>query len=64
MHGMFRANGGCGYLKKPGFLMHKGPNDEVFDPQRTLIATKTLKVRIIFLTRVFGILAVVSEHWC
>lgn len=46
MHGMFRANGGCGYLKKPGFLMHKGPNDEVFDPKRTLIATKTLKVKV------------------
>ncbi|KAG4198474.1 hypothetical protein ERO13_A05G088100v2 [Gossypium hirsutum] len=32
MQGMFRANGGCGYVKKPDFLLHRGPNDEVFDP--------------------------------
>ncbi|KAL0666241.1 hypothetical protein Bca4012_028945 [Brassica carinata] len=29
MHGMFRANGGCGYVKKPNFLMKKGFHDEV-----------------------------------
>ncbi|MBA0569012.1 hypothetical protein Golob_006476, partial [Gossypium lobatum] len=29
MHGMFKANGGCGYLKKPDFLLN--PN-KVFDP--------------------------------
>ncbi|KAG4145302.1 hypothetical protein ERO13_D05G089133v2 [Gossypium hirsutum] len=29
MQGMFRANGGCGYVKKPNFLLHRGPNDEV-----------------------------------
>ncbi|XP_061995819.1 phosphoinositide phospholipase C 6-like [Rosa rugosa] len=46
MHGMFRANGGCGYVKKPGFLMHKGPNNEVFDPRRHLMVTKTLKVKV------------------
>ncbi|PPD73297.1 hypothetical protein GOBAR_DD29773 [Gossypium barbadense] len=28
MQGMFRANGGCGYVKKPNFLLHRGPNDE------------------------------------
>lgn len=45
MQGMFRANGGCGYVKKPAFLMEKGPNNEVFDPKRTLPVKKTLKVR-------------------
>lgn len=50
MHGMFRANGGCGYVKKPDFLMHKGPNDEVFDPKKTLTVKKTLKVSIFSLT--------------
>ncbi|KDP44772.1 hypothetical protein JCGZ_01272 [Jatropha curcas] len=44
MHGMFRANGGCGYLKKPDFLMHKGP--DVFDPKRALSVIKTLKVKV------------------
>jgi phosphatidylinositol phospholipase C delta len=44
---MFRANGGCGYVKKPDFLMQKGPSDEVFDPKRALIVKKTLKVRIL-----------------
>ncbi|KAK1421334.1 hypothetical protein QVD17_23585 [Tagetes erecta] len=46
MHGMFRSNGGCGYVKKPDFLMSTGPNNEVFDPQVTLNVKKTLKVRI------------------
>ncbi|KAL0862341.1 hypothetical protein Bca101_041459 [Brassica carinata] len=36
MHGMFRANGGCGYVKKPNFLMKKGFHDEVFDPRKKL----------------------------
>jgi len=46
MHGMFRANGGCGYLKKPDFLMEKGANNEVFDPKIKLAVTKTLKVSV------------------
>ncbi|KAF7849660.1 hypothetical protein BT93_L0417 [Corymbia citriodora subsp. variegata] len=46
MHGMFRANGGCGYLKKPEFLMRQGPNNEVHDPKREHIVKKTLKVRV------------------
>ncbi|KAH9614320.1 hypothetical protein KSS87_014393 [Heliosperma pusillum] len=29
MHGMFRSNGGCGYVKKPDFLMNKCSTDEV-----------------------------------
>jgi phosphatidylinositol phospholipase C, delta len=44
MHGMFRSNGACGYVRKPEFLMDKGPNDEVFDPKATLQVKKTLKV--------------------
>lgn len=46
MHGMFRANGGCGYLKKPDFLLLKGPQNEVFDPKRSLPVKETLKVTV------------------
>ncbi|PIN17175.1 Phosphoinositide-specific phospholipase C [Handroanthus impetiginosus] len=47
MQGMFRANGGCGYVKKPDFLLRLGPNNEVvFDPNRRLPVQKTLKVKI------------------
>jgi phosphatidylinositol phospholipase C delta len=47
MHGMFRSNGGCGYVKKPDFLMNVGPNNEVFNPKDKLEVKKTLKVRIL-----------------
>lgn len=47
MHGMFRSNGGCGYIRKPDFLMNKGPNDEVFDPKAALPVKKTLKVEYV-----------------
>ncbi|XP_062172248.1 phosphoinositide phospholipase C 2-like isoform X2 [Alnus glutinosa] len=33
MQGMFRANGGCGYVKKPDFLLQVDSNNEVFDPR-------------------------------
>lgn len=46
MQGMFRANGGCGYVKKPDFLIEKGPRNEVFDPERTLPVMKTLTVKV------------------
>ncbi|KAL4576149.1 hypothetical protein LXL04_012238 [Taraxacum kok-saghyz] len=46
MHGMFRSNGGCGFVKKPDFLMNRGPNNEVFDPKATLEVKKTLKVKV------------------
>ncbi|KAJ0101424.1 hypothetical protein Patl1_06614 [Pistacia atlantica] len=46
MHGMFRANGGCGYVKKPEFLMQEGPCEEVFDPKRPLPVRKRLKVKL------------------
>jgi len=44
MHGMFRANGGCGYVKKPDILFNSGPDGEVFNPNAILPVKKTLKV--------------------
>ncbi|XP_004500489.1 phosphoinositide phospholipase C 6 [Cicer arietinum] len=46
MQGMFRANGGCGYVKKPEFLIQEGANNEVFDPRRTLPMKQILKVKV------------------
>nr|XP_043609820.1 phosphoinositide phospholipase C 2-like isoform X2 [Erigeron canadensis] len=46
MHGMFRANGGCGYVKKPDFLMTNGPNNEVFNLKAELPVKLILKVKI------------------
>ncbi|KAK1357141.1 Phosphoinositide phospholipase C [Heracleum sosnowskyi] len=46
MHGMFRANGGCGYVKKPDFLLRAGPGNQVFDPKEKLPAKKTIKVKV------------------
>lgn len=46
MHGMFKANGGCGYVKKPDFMMNKGPDGEVFDPKAKLPVKTTLKVKV------------------
>ncbi|XVF05326.1 hypothetical protein REPUB_Repub05bG0162700 [Reevesia pubescens] len=46
MHGMFRANGGCGYVKKPDFLMNVDSNGQVFDPKAKLPVKKTLKVKV------------------
>ncbi|KAK4756730.1 hypothetical protein SAY87_006857 [Trapa incisa] len=46
MQGMFRANGGCGYVKKPDFLMQQGPNKEVFDPKSTNEVKMNLKVKV------------------
>nr|AIU41540.1 phosphatidylinositol phospholipase C 7 [Solanum lycopersicum] len=46
MHGMFRSNGGCGYVRKPSFLMERGPCNELFDPKVTLPVKKTLRVRV------------------
>jgi hypothetical protein len=44
MHGFYKANGGCGYVKKPDFLMTAGPNNEVFNPRAELPVKTTLKV--------------------
>ncbi|KAK9126095.1 hypothetical protein Scep_014941 [Stephania cephalantha] len=46
MHGMFRANGGCGYVKKPDLLMKANSDNEVFDPEANLPVKKTLKVTV------------------
>ncbi|XP_073297641.1 phosphoinositide phospholipase C 2-like [Primulina huaijiensis] len=46
MHGMFRANGSCGYIKKPEFLLKDGSHGEVFDPDVKLSVKATLKVRL------------------
>ncbi|XP_035540582.1 phosphoinositide phospholipase C 2-like, partial [Juglans regia] len=46
MQGMFRANGGCGYVKKPNFLLEVTPSNEVFDPSDMPRTQKTLKVKV------------------
>jgi phosphatidylinositol phospholipase C delta len=46
MDGMFRANGGCGYVKKPEFLLKARPHDEVLDPKAKLPVKSTLKVTV------------------
>ncbi|GAU36990.1 hypothetical protein TSUD_150260 [Trifolium subterraneum] len=46
MQGMFKANGRCGYVKKPDFLLKTGPINEIFDPKASLPAKTTLKVGI------------------
>ncbi|KAK1365508.1 Phosphoinositide phospholipase C [Heracleum sosnowskyi] len=46
MQGLFRANGGCGYVKKPDILLKDGVDNEVFDPKRKLPVKQTLKVKI------------------
>ncbi|KAK9059711.1 hypothetical protein SSX86_020415 [Deinandra increscens subsp. villosa] len=43
MQGMFKANGGCGYVKKPDILMN---NESIFDPRVTLPFKMTLKVTV------------------
>ncbi|KAK1272222.1 Phosphoinositide phospholipase C 2 [Acorus gramineus] len=44
MHGKFRANGGCGYVKKPDILLKADENGHIFDPKAKLPVKKTLKV--------------------
>ncbi|KAK6943127.1 Phospholipase C, phosphatidylinositol-specific, Y domain [Dillenia turbinata] len=46
MQGLFRANGGCGYVKKPDILLKVSPGNEVFDPKAKLPVNKTLKVKV------------------
>ncbi|XP_062230667.1 phosphoinositide phospholipase C 2-like [Phragmites australis] len=43
--GMFRANGGCGYVKKPDILMNSEP-DKLFDPRADLPVKTRLKVTV------------------
>ncbi|KAI3757854.1 hypothetical protein L6452_05397 [Arctium lappa] len=44
MQGMFRGNGGCGYVKKPQLLLKGG--DEIFDPRIELPVILTLKITL------------------
>ena len=53
MQGMFRANGGCGYVKKPELLMRKA-HEEEFDPKKTLPVKQTLRVSISLLPLLKG----------
>ncbi|KAF7830945.1 phosphoinositide phospholipase C 2-like [Senna tora] len=46
MQGMFKTNGGCGYVKKPDFLLNNFPNNGVFDPKAKLPVKTTLKVTV------------------
>ncbi|KAK4275160.1 hypothetical protein QN277_018290 [Acacia crassicarpa] len=46
MQGMFRSNGGCGYVKKPDLLMKDGQDNEIFNPKTELPVKKTLKVKV------------------
>lgn len=46
MHGFYKANGGCGYVKKPDFLMQTCPDGKVFDPNADLPVKTTLKVKV------------------
>lgn len=50
-HGFFRANGGCGYVKKPEFLLRSancdGDNDQnIFNSKVQRPVKKTLKVKV------------------
>ncbi|KAF2611448.1 hypothetical protein F2Q70_00007839 [Brassica cretica] len=47
MQGMFKANGGCGYVKKPDVLLSNGPGGGNFNPYSQDLQVKTtLKVKI------------------
>ncbi|KAJ0489519.1 putative phosphoinositide phospholipase C [Helianthus annuus] len=43
MQGMFKANGGCGYVKKPDILIN---NESIFDPRVQLPCKMVLKVTV------------------
>ncbi|XP_021666257.2 phosphoinositide phospholipase C 2 isoform X3 [Hevea brasiliensis] len=47
MHGMFKANGRCGYVKKPDFLLQLDQNNMVFDPSKQLPVKINLKVKVL-----------------
>ncbi|XVF46748.1 hypothetical protein PTKIN_Ptkin03bG0053200 [Pterospermum kingtungense] len=46
MQGMFKANGGCGYVKKPDFLLQRSSSDEVFNPDAQLDVKTVLTVKV------------------
>ncbi|CAK9278108.1 unnamed protein product [Sphagnum jensenii] len=47
LHGFFKANGGCGYVKKPDFLLEMGKDGEVFDPLKPRPVKTILKVKLL-----------------
>ena len=61
MHGFYKANGCCGYVKKPDFLMQTCPDGKVFDPKADLPVKATLKVDGVFLPLFCSLYAWVSE---
>ncbi|KAI3994261.1 hypothetical protein MKX01_012518 [Papaver californicum] len=46
MQGLFRSNGGCGYVKKPEFLVRTDEGNKVFNPEEKLPVKTCLKVRV------------------
>lgn len=47
VHGLFRANGGCGFVKKPDYLLEKeSTGQNVFDPKEPGPVKKTLNVKV------------------
>ncbi|XP_011623006.2 phosphoinositide phospholipase C 2 isoform X2 [Amborella trichopoda] len=46
MQGFFRANGGCGYVKKPDFLLNDSAGDKVFNTSQEQQVKKTLKMKV------------------
>ncbi|KAI3943538.1 hypothetical protein MKW92_032460 [Papaver armeniacum] len=46
MQGLFRSNGGCGYVKKPDILMRTDEGNKVFNPKEKLPVKTCLKVRV------------------
>jgi len=61
MRGFYKANGCCGYVKKPDFLMQTCPDGKVFDPKADLPVKATLKVVCFFLFFFFLLSLWVSE---
>ncbi|KAI3833706.1 hypothetical protein MKX03_004041 [Papaver bracteatum] len=46
MQGMFRSNGGCGYVKKPDLLIRTDEGNKLFNPGEKLPVKTCLKVRV------------------
>lgn len=46
VHGFFKANGGCGYVRKPKFLFPSENGGQEFDPRVAKAPVVTLKVSL------------------
>ena len=57
MQGMFKANGGCGYVKKPDVLLSNGPGGETFDP-----SSKTLQIKTVLKVSSLSLILMCSFH--